>query len=479
MCRLVAGGGSDLPFLTRWQFRTEDETFAVCAKRGWLASSSSKRATPLNVKIVVSRLKRRGGFAMHMAHWPSVERNGGRVCLAGRSDAHGRLGFTFVLLRPLGAAIMEYGYHLQSELPTTSEQIVNDELNLLWDEHANAMASLPPPQPAAIPTLLKAFRATLHPRADSFDYSSGALHQHLASHFSKESLEPMAFNPYNVNHVLNQFPELHPLDGTFLRSAFDTLDPVEATTTTTTPRGPSSIANTPRDAVDSLSPQTSKHLPSVATTADSLSSPRLSTSSSVASTKQVICQVPDCGRRVRSKGFCKAHGGGRKCTMQGCNKSAQNGDFCIGHGGGKQCSHAGCGKAAQSHGLCKAHGGGARCKHPDCMKSSQGGGYCRAHGGGKRCQAANCTKGAQRGNFCATHGGFRNCQIEGCVRTDRGGGYCEVHRRDKLCTVKGCKKLSKNNGLCTLHLRGTDGAKKSPKAGYALPPMLVAPSMPH
>lgn len=165
------------------------------------------------------------------------------------------------------------------------------------------------------------------------------------------------------------------------------------------------------------------------------------------------CKVPECARRVRSRGFCKTHGGGRKCSIDGCKKSSQNGDFCIGHGGGKKCKEDGCAKAAQSHGLCKAHGGGARCKFAACNKSSQGGGLCRAHGGGKRCQAAGCPKGAQRGNFCATHGGFRNCKIEGCVRTDRGGGYCEVHRRGRLCKVKGCKKLSRNQGMCTMHIR--------------------------
>lgn len=166
-----------------------------------------------------------------------------------------------------------------------------------------------------------------------------------------------------------------------------------------------------------------------------------------------VCKIDGCGRRVRSKGFCKTHGGGRKCSIEGCKKSSQNGDFCIGHGGGKKCKEEGCAKAAQSHGLCKAHGGGARCKFPDCNKSSQGGGLCRAHGGGKRCQAAGCPKGAQRGNFCATHGGFRNCKIDGCVRTDRGGGFCEVHRRGRLCKIDGCKKLSRNQGMCTMHIR--------------------------
>ena len=38
--------------------------------------------------------------------------------------------------------------------------------------------------------------------------------------------------------------------------------------------------------------------------------------------------------------FCKAHGGGKRCTMEGCNKSAQGGGsaHCITHGGGRRCT---------------------------------------------------------------------------------------------------------------------------------------------
>lgn len=171
------------------------------------------------------------------------------------------------------------------------------------------------------------------------------------------------------------------------------------------------------------------------------------------STKKGLCRVPDCGRRIRSRGLCKSHGGGKLCGIEGCQKSAHNGKFCIGHGGGKQCSFETCANAAQSKGLCKAHGGGARCKYDGCNKSSQGRGFCRAHGGGKRCEAEGCQRGAQRGVFCATHGGFRSCKISDCTRTDRGGGLCEVHRKGKLCTMQGCKKLAKGQGFCTMHIR--------------------------
>ncbi|RLN99142.1 hypothetical protein DYB28_001268, partial [Aphanomyces astaci] len=50
------------------------------------------------------------------------------------------------------------------------------------------------------------------------------------------------------------------------------------------------------------------------------------------STPKGICRIPNCTKRIRSKGLCKAHGGGRKCSVDGCGKGAQNGEFCIGHG---------------------------------------------------------------------------------------------------------------------------------------------------
>ncbi len=96
------------------------------------------------------------------------------------------------------------------------------------------------------------------------------------------------------------------------------------------------------------------------------------------------CIVEDCKSGARSKGLCKAHGGGKRCGYGGCGLSDQGGGFCIRHGGGKRCQHAGCDKSAQSRKYCKAHGGGVRCDIEGCMKSSQGGGKCRAHGGGPR-----------------------------------------------------------------------------------------------
>ncbi|KDO34450.1 hypothetical protein SPRG_01584 [Saprolegnia parasitica CBS 223.65] len=149
-----------------------------------------------------------------------------------------------------------------------------------------------------------------------------------------------------------------------------------------------------------------------------------------------LCAVFGCHRNVRSKGFCKRHGGGKQCCMHGCVKEAQNGNYCIGHGGGKCCKIDGCSNAAQSQGLCKAHGGGAAARRR----------FLPLHGGGKRCLEPGCTKGAQRGNKCAKHGGCRTCTVDDCVRTDRGGGLCEI-------PPQGQDRLGKTMGMCTPHVR--------------------------
>ncbi|CAK4915780.1 unnamed protein product [Aphanomyces euteiches] len=96
------------------------------------------------------------------------------------------------------------------------------------------------------------------------------------------------------------------------------------------------------------------------------------------------CIVHGCTSGARSRGLCKAHGGGKRCGTEGCNLSDQGGGYCIRHGGGKRCEYDGCDKSAQSKRFCKAHGGGVRCDVPGCVKSSQGGGKCRAHGGGPK-----------------------------------------------------------------------------------------------
>jgi hypothetical protein len=147
--------------------------------------------------------------------------------------------------------------------------------------------------------------------------------------------------------------------------------------------------------------------------------------------QELYCAYEDCMNLARSKGVCKAHGGGRRCVEPGCTKSSQSRGRCIRHGGGRRCSIEGCNKGAQSTGRCKAHGGGVRCKVPGCGKSSQGSGLCRTHGGGKLCIHPGCKKGTQRRGLCSTHGGARICVVEGCTRVDRGGGRCGRHTLKK------------------------------------------------
>nr|CCA19191.1 conserved hypothetical protein [Albugo laibachii Nc14] len=171
-----------------------------------------------------------------------------------------------------------------------------------------------------------------------------------------------------------------------------------------------------------------------------------------------VCKYANCRRRIRSKGLCKAHGGGRRCMVEGCDRSSQGQGLCIRHGGGKRCNNIGCTKASQSNGLCKAHGGGIRCQIAGCIKSSQGGGLCRAHGGGQRCDKQGCTKGAQRGGFCASHGGSRFCQYPECTKNDRGGGFCAEHGGGKRCDYHGCNKPARKKGKCSFH------ANTAPKA---------------
>ncbi|EQC36408.1 hypothetical protein SDRG_05865 [Saprolegnia diclina VS20] len=153
------------------------------------------------------------------------------------------------------------------------------------------------------------------------------------------------------------------------------------------------------------------------------------------------CLAAQCSTAITYRGFCKAHGGTRRCSVAYCPKNPQGGRYCIAHGGGKRCKADDCVRPVQSRGLCKAHGGGTRCKADECDKSAQSGGYCRAHGGIRICAVAGCPNGVQRHGKCAKHDGGRLCSAADCTRTDRGGGLCDLHRRRSVCSVVGCKKL--------------------------------------
>lgn len=145
--------------------------------------------------------------------------------------------------------------------------------------------------------------------------------------------------------------------------------------------------------------------------------------------------------------FCKAHGGGKRCTAPGCTKGAEGSTpFCKGHGGGKRCAFQGSGVCTKSvHGgtnFCVAHGGGKRCAVPDCTKSARGRtDFCVRHGGGKRCKYEGCGKSAQGStDFCKAHGGGKRCSWghPGSEYGNQPSGPCNSFARGKT-------------GLCALH----------------------------
>lgn len=151
-----------------------------------------------------------------------------------------------------------------------------------------------------------------------------------------------------------------------------------ATTTATTPTTLASAPTTPLSEVSSCDSQR--------ISLASETSPRTSSTNTRSGNTRArsippsrICRVPDCTKGIRSRGLCKAHGGGRRCQTPGCSISDQGGGHCIAHGGGKRCTTSGCDKSAQFRGLCKVHGGSRRCRVTDCDKNGQINGLCRHH----------------------------------------------------------------------------------------------------
>ena len=67
--------------------------------------------------------------------------------------------------------------------------------------------------------------------------------------------------------------------------------------------------------------------------------------------KRRMCAHPGCkpNRAIGATGFCKRHGGGKRCAHKACTKGAEGAtDFCSFHGGGKRCAHKeGCTKSAE------------------------------------------------------------------------------------------------------------------------------------
>ncbi|GBG23826.1 Hypothetical Protein FCC1311_000462 [Hondaea fermentalgiana] len=119
-----------------------------------------------------------------------------------------------------------------------------------------------------------------------------------------------------------------------------------------------------------------------------------------------LCNFIRCDKLARGRGYCKRHGGGRRCESENCLRSARSGSkFCTSHGGGRRCQTPGCTKGAEGATYhCVAHGGGKRCQHEGCTKKDQGSGYCKSHGGGKRCAIPACMRSVKTGtDLCSQH----------------------------------------------------------------------------
>jgi hypothetical protein len=180
------------------------------------------------------------------------------------------------------------------------------------------------------------------------------------------------------------------------------------------------------------------------------------------------CSFPNCTKKAArgSTGFCKGHGGGKRCLFKNddgtiCPKSACGSTcFCSNHGGGPRCQFKNddgtvCPNGAQgATDFCKGHGGGKRCQFKnddgtDCPKSAQGAtDFCKGHGGGPRCQFKNddgtdCIKSALRSaGFCSNHGGGPRCQFKNddgtaCLKSALGStGFCVYHGGGPRCQGK-------------------------------------------
>jgi hypothetical protein len=191
-----------------------------------------------------------------------------------------------------------------------------------------------------------------------------------------------------------------------------------------------------------------------------------------------VCKAHGGGKRCTMEGcqksavpggtpHCSAHGGGKRCQTDGCSKGVQGGTkFCSAHGGGRRCQTVGCPKGAAGSGTnhCIAHGGGRRCRFLDCNTAARGTtDLCIAHGGGRRCKMDGCSKSAIAGavELCMAHGGGRRCQFDGCSKSISSGGgvgggginYCVAHG-GRQCQMDGCSKpLQAGSAFCASHAR--------------------------
>ena len=153
----------------------------------------------------------------------------------------------------------------------------------------------------------------------------------------------------------------------------------------------------------------------------------------------------------------------RECAEKGCSKleiRPGNGK-CKAHGGGRRCSVSECDTAARSKSVfCRSHGGAARCAEDGCTKpvgNLRGTRYCSAHGGKKLCKiegCSNCARTNGPGDVCAKHGGGRRCDEDGCSKLARSAENprCVEHGGGPRCQhARGCERSAVKYGLCVAH----------------------------
>ena len=158
------------------------------------------------------------------------------------------------------------------------------------------------------------------------------------------------------------------------------------------------------------------------------------------------CEREGCTTLARSRGLCKKHGGGKRCSEPDCDKAAVKGEWCSGHGGNAltrmPCQIEGCCKIAKKGVYCQEHAGDF-CSVEGCDKIAQRYGLCIAHGGQTRkpCYTEGCCNLAHTGGFCKTHqvGGHPTCRVEECGKWPASGkgGMCKQHFKEAQDAASG------------------------------------------
>ncbi|KAF0747109.1 hypothetical protein AaE_007860 [Aphanomyces astaci] len=121
------------------------------------------------------------------------------------------------------------------------------------------------------------------------------------------------------------------------------------------------------------------------------------------------CSIAGCPKRVRSRGLCKSHGGGRRCSVSGWLQDASRAAKAKAYASvmaadGVAASTAAPAERSQMASVRTTAEGSGAAKQDVLSRAKARGSYCRTHGGGKLCKYPGCKKGSQRKGYCATHG---------------------------------------------------------------------------